>query len=294
MPIPNKQIRILMKTHVYHYLVPFAFVAILLAGCQGGTKKTAENDIRFDSIQVDKTYHLLGSPDNPNCNLQLNFVYPAGGLDKATLEKIQHQFVAAYFGEKYETLPPREAAARYTDDYLADYKELEDDFKKELTEEGRAGVGAWYSYYEMSENDIAYNQNDLLSYTVSMESYTGGAHGAHARANHVVNLKTGKPVTEEDIFIENYQDNLAQILIDEIAKDNNVENPKELENMGFFSVDEIFPNGNFLIDNEGITYTFNEYEIAAYVVGATQVRLPFAKISYLLKKESPISHLFDN
>ena len=67
-----------------------------------------------------------------------------------------------------------------------------------------------------------------------------------------------------------------------------------MENIGFFSVEEIFPNGNFLVDGDGITYTFNEYEIAAYVVRETNVFLPYAEIQYLLKKESPIAKLIDN
>lgn len=92
----------------------------------------------------------------------------------------------------------------------------------------------------MSSDEIVYNQNDILSYTVSFENYTGGAHGSHAYNNHVINLKTGNAITEEDIFIENFQDSLAQILIDHIAKQNKVENPKDLENIGFFSVEEIF------------------------------------------------------
>ena len=54
--------------------------------------------------------------------------------------------------------------------------------------------------------------------------------------------------------MDNYQDNLARILVDQIAKQNNVSDAKELENIGFFSVDEIFPNGNFLVDETGITY----------------------------------------
>ena len=155
-------------------------------------------------------------------------------------------------------------------------------------------VGAWFSYFEMSSDEIAYNQNNILSYTVSFENYTGGAHGSHAYNNHVINLKTGNAITEEDIFIENFQDSLAQILIDHIAKQNKVENPKDLENIGFFSVEEIFPNGNFLVDGDGITYTFNEYEIAAYVVRETNVFLPYAEILYLLKKDSPIAKLIDN
>ena len=138
---------------------------------------------------------------------------------------------------------------------------------------------------------VKFGQNDILSYTVSFENYTGGAHGSHAYNNHVINLKTGNAITEEDIFIENFQDSLAQILIDHIAKQNKVENPKDLENIGFFSVEEIFPNGNFLVDGDGITYTFNEYEIAAYVVRETNVFLPYAEIQYLLKKDSPIYQL---
>ena len=84
---------------------------------------------------------------------------------------------------------------------------------------------------------------------------------------------------------------MAQLLVEHIAKQNNVENTKDLENIGFFSIEEIFPNGNFFVDDKGITYTFNEYEIAAYVVGATHVLLPFEELQYLLKQESPIAKL---
>lgn len=280
-----------MKTQLCPKLVALFLISIFVGGCNTTTKKTADNDIKFDSISVDKTYYLLENPENPNCNLQISFTYPARYDNKEILKKIQEQFVYSYFGEIYKDLTPEEAVAKYTEDYLNSYKELEEDFRNELKKDNDAPVGAWFSYYEMSSNDIAYNKNDIVSYTVNFDNYTGGAHGAHSFSNHVIDMKTGEVIEEEDIFIESYQDDLAQILVDRIAKQNNVDNPKELENVGFFSVDEIFPNGNFLIDDYGITYTFNEYEIAAYVVGATNVHLPYEEIQYLLKRESPIAHL---
>lgn len=280
-----------MSTQISKSLIALFFLGMFVTGCNTNIKQTADNDIKFDSIRVDKTYHLLDNPDNPNCNLQLSFTYPAKFSDKEILKKVQNDFVLSYFGENYENLPPEEAVAKYTEDYLNNYKELEADFKAELEKKDDLPVGAWFSYFEMSSDEIVYNQNDILSYTVSFENYTGGAHGSHAYNNHVINLKTGNAITEEDIFIENFQDSLAQILIDHIAKQNKVENPKDLENIGFFSVEEIFPNGNFLVDGDGITYTFNEYEIAAYVVRETNVFLPYAEIQYLLKKDSPIYQL---
>ena len=280
-----------MKTQLCQKLVVLFLISVFVSGCNIGTKKTTDNDVTFDSISVDKTYHLLENPENPNCNLQINFTYPAKYDNKDILKKIQQQFVYSYFGDGYENLSPEEATAKYTEDYLNNYKDLEDEYKAEVAKADESPVGAWCSYFEMSSDDIAYNKNDILSYTVNFENYTGGAHGAHSFTNHVIDMKTGNLIKEDDIFIEGFQEDLAQILIDRIAKQNTVENPKELENIGFFSIDEIFPNGNFLIDDNGITYTFNEYEIAAYVVGATNLHLPYEEIQYLLKKESPIAHL---
>ena len=280
-----------MKTQLCQKLVVLFLISVFVSGCNIGTKKTTDNDVTFDSISVDKTYHLLENPENPNCNLQINFTYPAKYDNKDILKKVQQLFVYSYFGDGYENLSPEEATAKYTEDYLNNYKDLEDEYKAEVAKADETPVGAWFSYFEMSSDDIAYNKNDILSYTVNFENYTGGAHGAHSFTNHVIDMKTGNLIKEDDIFIEGFQEDLAQILIDRIAKQNTVENPKELENIGFFSIDEIFPNGNFLIDDNGITYTFNEYEIAAYVVGATNVHLPYEEIQYLLKKESPIAHL---
>lgn len=283
-----------MNTYIGKSLLCFSLLGMLLAGCHFQPKEAAENDIRFDSIQVEKTYYLLEDPDNPNCNLQLNFTFPSQFHDKALLRKLQDHFVFAYFGESYKGLTPEEAAARYTEDYLAAYKELETDFKKELEWEDDLPVGAWFSYYEMLSDEITYNRNGLLSYTVYFENYTGGAHGAHSYTNHVLNLNTGNALTEEDIFVDDYLYKLAPVLVDHIAAQNKVENAKELENIGFFSVEEIAPNGNFKIDDAGIIYTFNEYEIAAYVVGATHVFLPYDEIRYLLRPDSPIASLIDN
>lgn len=280
-----------MKTQLCKGILALFLFGLLVSGCDTTKKKSAENDIKFDSIRVEKTYHLLDNPEYPNCNLQLNFLYPVKAENKEILEKIQQQFVLAYLGEGYEKFSPGEAIAKYTENYLKAYKDLENDFKTELAKSGDSPIPASFSFYEMSSDDIAYNRNNILCYTVNFVNYTGGAHGAHSFTNHVLNLKTGEPITEADLFIENYQDDLAQILIDKIAKQNKVENPKDLENIGFFSVDEIFPNGNFLIDDNGITYTFNEYEIAAYVVGDTKVYLPYKEIQHLLKKDSPISHI---
>jgi len=273
------------------------FVSVLLSACKGGGGKEASNDIRFDSLKVEKTYHLLGDTANPACDFRLSFIYPTHAASSTLLRQIQDEFVLCHFGENYQGLTPDSAVARYTNDYLVAYRNLEKDYKKDLEKQAEnnddddVSVGAWYNYYEYSQDRIAYNKNGLLSFVVYFESYTGGAHGSHSFNNHVISLSTGKMLTEDDIFIEGYQDKLAKIITDRLAVDNKVANPQDLENIGFFAVDEIVPNGNFLIDAKGITYTYNEYEIAAYVVGPIHVHLTFDDVLPLLKPDTEVRKL---
>jgi hypothetical protein len=110
----------------------------------------------------------------------------------------------------------------------------------------------------------------------------------------VINLANGSVLTEEEIFVPNYQEELSAILVDKIVEQNGVKDAKELENLGFFSVDEIVPNSNFLVTEEGLTYTFNEYEIAAYAVGAINVFIPFKDLRFLIRENSPIHDLLQN
>ena len=270
----------------------------IITGCKSNKtiNTEAENDIKFDSIAVNEKYYLLGDTTNPYCTLESNFVFPSEYKDKEILGKLSRHFIESFFGidsffeKETASVTPEQAMKAYMQKYISDYKELESDFITDTEVSGeKPSQESWYAYYEASSNEIIYNKCDLLSYTVSVEYYTGGAHGGHGYNNHVLYLKTGEEIDETDIFIENYHDSLAYIIVYTIATDNNLTNPEGLENKGFFNIEEIYPNGNFYLDEKGITYTYNVYEIAPYALGKTDVFIPYEKIRHLLKKDSPIA-----
>ncbi|MDO4702731.1 MAG: DUF3298 domain-containing protein [Tannerella sp.] len=280
-----------MKIYIAKTFFVWIVTVGFLSACASDTKKVKENDIRFDTIAVKESYHMKNMETNPGCSLQINFLFPVEYPNQDVLKAVQQQFTKAFFGDDYMPFLPREAVSQYVENYLNDFKKRETDFESDIEEHGSEPQNEWYSSYEILSDSICYNQNDLLSFVVSKKYDTGGAHHAHSYANRVIDLKTGERVTERDIFIEDYQDDLAKIIVDAIALYNNVDKASDLENIGFFNINEIYPNRNFYVDEVGVTYTFNEYEIAAYVVGATSVRIPYEKIRHLLRKESPIAHI---
>ena len=48
-------------------------------------------------------------------------------------------------------------------------------------------------------------------------------------------------------------------------------------------VDEISPNGNFSVGENGVTFIFNQYEIAAYAFGVIEITIPADEIKPFLK-----------
>jgi hypothetical protein len=278
---------------------PLLFLLTIIAFATSCSQKNGSaelNPIVFDSISVDRSYHLFDLKENPACNLKLKFIFPQKYADADILQKIQKAFVNQYFGEEFANLSPQKAIQTYEEEYIKNYKILEPDYLSEVerAKKNNHSAGAWFNYYETSFNEILFNKQGIISTTVFFENYTGGAHGAHAQKNHVIDLSTGSAVTEEMIFTDNYQDALTQLIIATIAKDKKAKDIHELENMGYFSIDEIYPNGNFWVNDKGITYTYNEYEIAAYVVGRTHVFIPYSELTLILKPESPISSLINN
>jgi hypothetical protein len=282
-----------MKSKFFILSASFLLWGIILTGCKQNTANIDRvNDITFDTITVNEQYHLLGDSANPFCMIESAFIYPSGYKDREILQKINRIFLISFFGEDSPSASPEEVMKNYADKYISDYMELEKDFpgKSDDADDATASE-ALYSHFEISSNEILYNKCNLISYVVSIEYFTGGAHGNQGYDNHVIDLSTGNELEEKDIFVDNYQDSLAQIIVDAIAAGLNLSDPAELENMGFFNIREIYPNGNLYVDGDGITYTYNSYEIAAYSVGKTDVTLPYDRIRHLIREDSPVAPL---
>jgi hypothetical protein len=258
--------------------------------------RNKDNALRFDSLQLTKTYYLRNDTTNPGCNLRISFVYP-DSANKQTLTSLQKIFVEKVFGDSFKDLTPRQAIDNYSEQYVQTFKQVEiysDDLPDlgdpvEESELHRDNTG--FFYYSIIKDTVVYNQNNFISFTVETTVYEGGAHSSQAIYGYVVNLKTGQLLCEEDFSGINYAQNVARTLAAKIAKANDLENPADLENLGYYSTDDIVPNNNFTIDNNGITYYFNENEIAGTMVGLIQVFIPYEEINIYMRKNSPITSL---
>lgn len=262
-------------------LVVLLTASTLFFACTDKVKQNV-GALEFDSIQVNKTEHLFGDTAKPACNLVMNVAYVMTSTDEVMKDSLNTYFLSLCLGDKYMTLAPKEAMARYTDSYTGSYrKDLEPVYEQD-SREGKESVGPWYAYYKGVEGHVQYYKGDLLVYRADYNEYTGGAHGVYMSSFLNMNLSTLVPIRLADLFVPSYEEALTDLLWNQLMADNQVATHEELEDMGYTSTGDLVPTENFYLDDAGITFYYNIYEIAPYVMGPVKITLPYEMVSHLL------------
>ena len=275
----------LIKKAINRHIVLSTMLLFFCASCKWNGTKDAGDTISFDTIRVDETQ----SSENVNicCRLSIQFTYPIAYSDSDRLHKLQCAFVERVFSMQYAGLSPQQAVDSFKTQYIKDFQ-VEQFTGEDYYLEDETG----FQYYLDLRNKITYNRDNLVSFLVETESFEGGAHGAHSVFGYVIDLNTGEYITEDSFAGINYKKNISDIIIRKIAEEKKVDDPKQLEDIGYNNIGDIVPNGNFTIDENGITYYFNEYEIAAYFIGRTEVFIPYGELkAYIADDDNPIAVL---
>ena len=285
-----------------------ALLSVIIVSCNSGSKNifSKDNQVEFDTLIVEKKHYLHNDTTKPFCDLNIHFVYPIKS-PKNKLKRLQQLFIRNTFGTMYDDYTPEEAIELYTNDFVKNYEADARLFQDELDEleqfpilinqnfdldhEQELQSNKFYSYKESLWSKIHFNKNNLLSFQVSRTNDKGGSATYSSYNNHVINLRAGDPLTENDIFTPGYDVALQQLFEKNLMQQNEVKTVSDLEDLGYFGIEEIMPNKNFLIDDNGIIYIFNKGEYSAYLLDAPEVHITFDEMRMLLKQNTVVSKL---
>lgn len=159
-------------------------------------------------------------------------------------------------------------------------KKFVDDFEQFNAEMPEYGIG-WY--YKAGVNVLTYTDS-LLSMQVESEAFTGGAHGAHLVRYVNVDPKSGAPYELEDFLKVGYEDHLRAVAEEAFRKARDIAPDVSFEEAGFSFPDNRFAlTDNFGFKPEGIVFFYNDYEVAAYAVGPTEILIPYEELAGWIK-----------
>lgn len=279
-------------------IIFFAVLTFLFTGvwtsCINRDRSAKSSQIIFDSIVVDRQIALLQRSDStlPFADVKVAFTYPTKFRDKESLLRIQQIFQGTFFGDlQYDSLQPAEAVDQYLEAYTQRYRALSNTYYDDKIRLG-GETPVWYWYYMNHSNRIEFQNDSLLSYAVEYSDYEGGAHGSYRITYVNIDLNRLVTLSEEDLFVPDYYKPLTDKIVRGLMTSYGVTEPDSLLMQGFFTIEDIIPNNNFWLNNEGIHYAYNQYEIAPYSMGVIHVTVPFDDLKEIIIPDGVISRYF--
>lgn len=126
-------------------------------------------------------------------------------------------------------------------------------------------------YFEISMNgQLMFLSDSLATYRTSGYTYTGGAHGYGFEYYYVFDLNKNEILEFNDIFIENSENQIAEIIF-------------ELDK-GEHKKEDIAKNlKNFYMTDKGVGFVFNPYAIDCYACGIFNYFIDYSKLTGLIK-----------
>lgn len=271
----------------------------LLLGCLVSCEHKAPTvqSVNFDTLTVDTICPLFHSYDKPACHLSIKMAKPEAQTPVETMRAIE-RFISTLpkdgsFEEEANGSVESMVNA-YVRSYVMQYLNEGHDAigQHENEAEERDAAAAWMNYEEKVEGSILYNANGFVSYQVVIDNFTGGAHGNRTIDNGVFNLTTLKQLSLTDLVVEKSLNDLNVLVRNHLMEKYECNTLDELAEKGLFTApNEIEVTDNFYINDEGITWTYDPYEIAPYSAGVVQISLAWNDVMPFLVPEFPVQSI---
>ena len=140
-----------------------------------------------------------------------------------------------------------------------------------------------YNWSYMVSGRFAESYGDFQTYSVYSENYLGGPHAMQSMIPHIINLKSGEEVLEEDIFVEGYEEPVAGLIRDALQREwGDADDPSSTYCM--MEEEGMVPNGFIGVDEEGVTWYYQPYVIASYAQGVIEAKVPWSELKPYLSK----------
>lgn len=197
--------------------------------------------------------------------MSCSFDWPLKGYNQSSLRAIQRNIIHAMFPDADSANDPEQAFLQWCNEYKTEYRQtnLSDDIDDE---------SPFLNWERAFYGEMKEPCNGIVSYVYDHYIYTGGAHGGTYRGTINMDERTGRVLTESDIFKSDYYQPLTSLLREYLPK---------CADMDMIFDASISPSDNFYVTSEGITYVYQQYEIGPYVLGIVEVLIPWSELTFV-------------
>ncbi len=280
-----------MKTRFFSLFIILSFNALLFSCSKSG--KVSDGDgklaVTVKSQRLnDSSSFTLSNGERCTIVADATIEYPVNAGEGVKVDSLQRLF-AAYVLESGDTLSLQDAMRQVVTNSMHQY-----DFMVEPVSEDELAENdgmATLKYATSTRVTPIYNKNGVVTFervdvVKKNDKVTSVTHRYYS-----FDVETQTYIDLNRLFRDDAVADVCQLLKQQLLKQNNATGNEQLNDLGYFNVENISVTRNFYFDDKGVTWSYLPNKLAVEAVGEPKIFIPYGDLSDYLCDESIIERL---
>ena len=280
-----------MKTKVFALVILLSITGLMFS-C--GKMKSGKTDDSKPAVIVkteqlsDNSSFTMSNGERCTIVADATIDYPVSAGGGVPMDSLQRLF-AAYVLESGDSLSLQDAMRQVVSNSMHQYDFMQEPVAKDEADE--SSDLATLKYATSTRVTPIYNRNGVVTFervdvVKKNDKVTSVTHRYY---NFDVETQTFIDVNR--LFRDDAVADVCQLLRQQLLNQNNVSGNEQLNDLGYFNVENIMVTRNFYFDDKGVTWSYLPNELAVEAVGEPKITIPYADLKSALCDGSIIDRL---
>ena len=282
-----------MKTKAFTLFILLS-VTLLTLSCGKGSSGKGKSSAPAVTVQSqhlsDKSGFTMSNGDRCTIVAEATIDYPVKAGKDMAIDSLQRLF-AAYVLESGDSLSLNEAMQQVVSNSMHQYDFMVEPITEDEKMEVQEAEAATLKYATSTRITPIYNKNGVVTFervdvVKKNDKVTSVTHRYYS-----FDVETQSFIDLNRLFRDDALTDVCQLLKQQLLAQNNATGNEQLNDLGYFNVENITVSRNFYFDDEGVTWSYLPNELAVEAVGEPRITIKYADLDACKCDDSLIDRL---
>ena len=283
-----------MKTKFLTLSIVLSITALLFSCGKSGQGQDGEGKpavmVKTQRLN-DKSGFTMSNGERCTILAEATIDYPVSARGGAAIDSLRRLF-AAYVLESGDTLSLQESMRQVVANSMHQYDFMTEPISNdEAVEAAESDDLNTLKYATSTRVTPIYNKNGVVSFervdvVKKNDKVTSVTHRYYS-----FDVETQTFIDVNRLFRDDAVADVCQLLKQQLLKQNNAMGNEQLNDLGYFNVENISVTRNFYFDDKGVTWSYLPNELAVEAVGEPKIFIPYDELTDYLCDDSIIERL---
>lgn len=280
-----------MKTKIFSLFIILSFTALLFS-CSNSGKGSGGDGKSAVTVKTqqlnDTSAFTMANGERCTIVADATIDYPASAGEGTAVDSLQRLF-AAYVLESGDTLSLQGAMRQVVANSMHQYDFMQEPVDKEMADE--SDDMATLKYATSTRVTPVYNKNGVVTFERVDVVKKNDKVSSVTHRYYSFDVESMTYIDVNRLFSEDAITDVCQMLQQQLLAQNNAKGNEQLNDLGYFNVENLTVTRNFYFDDNGVTWSFLPNELAVEAVGEPKITIPYGDLSECLCENSIIERL---